>query len=123
MYEWLYGVILAICLLAVLYFVSLLVRDVPAGDPAFVMVAVLELLLVVQLLLGSIALVRTEVDVAGVLFVSYLAGVVLAPAIGAFWSLAERSRAGTLVLLLSVVTVAALEVRLDAIWGGAGAGA
>lgn len=121
MYEWLFGVILAICLLAVLYFVSLLVRDVPAGDPAFVVAGVLELLLLVQLLLGSIALARTDDDVAGVLFVSYLVGVAVAPVIGAFWSLAERTRAGTLVLLLSVVTVAALEVRLDAIWGAAGA--
>lgn len=121
MYAWLYGVILAICLVAVLYFVSLLVRNLPAGDPAFVIVGVLELLLVVQLVLGSVALARAGDDVSGVLFVSYLLGVVVAPIIGVFWSLAERTRAGTLVLLLAIATVAALEVRLDAIWGGAGA--
>ena len=41
-------------------------------------------------------------------------------ALGAFWSLAERSRAGTGVLLVAAFTVVALEVRLDAIWNGAG---
>lgn len=119
--AWLYGVILAICLVAVLYLVSLLLRDVPVGDPAFVMVGLLQVLLIVQLVVGSIALARTDADVDGVTFISYLIGVALAPVIGAFWSLAERSRAGTAVLALAVVTVAALEVRLNQIWSAAGA--
>ncbi len=41
--------------------------------------------------------------------------------IGAFWSLAERNRAGTAVLLLAILTVVGLELRLHAIWAGAGA--
>jgi hypothetical protein len=53
--------------------------------------------------------------------VSYLVGVALALPVGAFWSLAERSRAGTAVLAVAVFTVIALELRLDTIWSGAGA--
>lgn len=116
MTPWLYGVILAMCLLAAIFCVVLLVRDRPAGDPTYVVLGVLEVLLVVQLVWGSVALARTDADVSGALFVSYLVGVALAPVLGALWSLTERSRAGTVVLLLAIATVAALEVRLDAIW-------
>jgi hypothetical protein len=118
--PWLYGAVLAMCAVTCVVLAVHLVRDTPAGDPAYVVLGVLELLLVVQLAWGAVALARTDDDIEGVLFVSYLAGVVLAPVIGAFWSLAERSRAGTAVLLLAVVTVAALEVRLDAIWSAGG---
>ncbi len=52
---------------------------------------------------------------------SYLVGIALALPVGAFWSLAERSRAGTAVLAVAVFTVIGLELRLHAIWGGAGA--
>jgi hypothetical protein len=99
----------------------LLVRDEVAGDPMFLVLAVVELLLLLQLVLGSIALGSTSRDVSGVLFVSYLVGIALALPIGAFWSLAERSRAGTTVLAVAALTVVALELRLDSIWGGAGA--
>jgi hypothetical protein len=118
--PWLYGVILAMCLLAAIFCVVLLIRDRPASDPMFVVLGVLEALLVVQLVWGSVALVLTDDDVSGGLFVGYLVGVAVAPVLGAFWSLAERSRAGTAVLLLAVATVAALEVRLDAIWSAGG---
>ena len=98
-----------------------LVRDRPAEDGMYLLLAGIEVLLLVQLVLGSIRLADTTRDVSGVLFVSYLVGVVLALPIGAFWSLAERTRAGTAVLLLAILTVAALEARLHSIWAGAGA--
>ena len=85
----------------------------------FVLLGVTELVLVGQLVAGCVALGHTARDVDGTLFVSYLIGTALVLPIGAFWSLAERTRAGTAVVLLAVLTVAALEVRLDAIWAGA----
>jgi hypothetical protein len=75
----------------------------------------------VQAVIGCVALSTTSRDVSGVLFVSYLIGTLCALPIGAFWSLAERTRAGTGVLLVATFTVVALELRLDSIWGGAGA--
>ena len=98
-----------------------LVRDRPAEDGMYILLGVAELVLLVQLVVGSVALANTERDVSGVLFVSYLVGVALALPIGAFWSLAERSRAGTAVLLLATLTVIGLELRLSTIWAGAGA--
>ncbi len=94
----------------------LLVKDEVAGDVMFLVLGVVELLLLVQLVVGSVALAETSRDVSGVLFVSYLIGVALAVPIGAFWSLAERTRAGTAVLAVAVFTVVALELRLVGIW-------
>jgi hypothetical protein len=118
---WLEVLVYAAAGVALVGTLVLLVRDEVAGDPMFIVLAVVEVLLLLQLVLGSVALAQTSRDVSGTLFVSYLVGTTLALPIGAFWSLAERSRAGTTVLAVAVLTVAALELRLDAIWGGAGA--
>jgi len=115
------GAVLVLALVTLVAIGVLLVRNEPAGDPMFVLLAVVEVVLLVQLVVGVVLLSSTDRDVSGVLFVSYLVGVVLALPIGAFWSLAERSRAGTAVLGAAVFTAVALELRLWAIWGGAGA--
>jgi hypothetical protein len=117
--SWVVGTVLVLCGLTTILLVVHLIRDRAAEDSMFVLLGITELVLLAQLVGGCIALGNTERDVDGTLFVSYLVGVALALPIGAFWSLAERTRAGTAVVLLAVLTVAALEVRLDAIWAGA----
>ncbi|HWU20230.1 MAG TPA: hypothetical protein VN088_01800 [Nocardioides sp.] len=113
------GVILAICAVAAVLALVHLARDRPVEDGMFVILAVLETALLVQLVWGAIVFGTTSRDVSGVLFFSYLVGVCLAAPIGAFWSLAERTRAGTAVLLVAILTVAALQARLWSIWHGA----
>ncbi|MEJ7833714.1 MAG: hypothetical protein WKF79_12420 [Nocardioides sp.] len=121
MNDWVMGVVLGLSVVACLGLVVLLVRDRLAGDVVFGFLAVLEVVLLVQLVLGAVALAGTSREVSGVLFVSYLVGVLLALPVGVFWSLAERTRAGTAVLLAAALTVIGLELRLDVIWGGTGA--
>lgn len=113
------GLVLAVCAVAAILATVHLVRDDPAGDPMYVVLAVLEVALVVQLVWGAVAFGATSRDVSGVLFFAYLVGVCFAAPIGAFWSLAERSRGGTAVLLVAVLTIAALVARLWSIWDGA----
>ncbi len=117
--SWILGAVLVLCGITVVLLVVHLVQDRAAEDGMFVLSGVTEVVLLGQLVGGCVALGHTDRGVEGTLFVSYLVGVTLVLPIGAFWSLAERSRAGTAVVLLAVLTVAALEVRLDAIWGGA----
>jgi hypothetical protein len=119
--NWLEVLVYVIAGTAAVLAIVHLVRDRPVQDGMYLVLAVIEVMLLVQLVMGAVRLSGTDRDVSGVLFVSYLVGVVLALPIGAFWSLAERNRAGTAVLLLAVLTVVGLELRLDAIWGGAGA--
>lgn len=117
MNSWVYAAILLICGAAAVVLVVDLVRDRAAQDAHYVALAVLEVALLVQLVWGCVALAGTERDVSGVTFVSYLVSTVLAPVVGALFSLAERSRVGTTILLMAVATVAGLEVRLADIWG------
>ena len=112
------GALLALAGVACVVVGVLLARDRSAGDKTFVLLAVVEVAVLVQLVYGVVALTQTDRDVPGVLFVSYLVGNLFALPIGAFWSLAERSRSGTGVLLVATFTVIALQVRLGAIWGG-----
>lgn len=121
MTVWLYGVVLAVACAAAALLVVDLVRDRSAQDSHFISLAVLDVVLLVQLVGGAVALARTGRDVEGTVFVSYLVTVFLVPVIGAAFSLAERSRVGTTILLLAVATVAGLELRLWDIWGGRGA--
>lgn len=91
----------------------------PFSNPLFYSVAVLEILLIGMLVGGSIALGSTSRDVDGVLFVSYLVtNVVIAPA-AVLWGIAEKSRWGTGVVVVAMLTVAVLCVRLLGIWKGA----
>ena len=108
--------VVASSVVALVLVVVHLVRDETAGDPTFAALAVAEVLLLVQAVVGSVALAGTDREISGVTFVSYLWSIVLVLPIGAFWSLAERTRAGTAVLLVALLTVVALEVRLQSLW-------
>ena len=120
MSPWVYGAVLLLCGATALLLVVDLVRDRNTQDPHFAALAVIEAVLLVQLVWGCVALATTERDVAGLTFVSYLVSTVLAPVVGALFSLAERSRVGTTILLLAVATVAGLDIRLWDIWGARG---
>lgn len=78
--------------------------------------AVLEVALVAQLVVGIVRLAGTDRDVNALVFVGYLVGVLLILPAGVLWSLAERSRGATAVLVVAALTVAFLVVRLSQIW-------
>ena len=122
MTGWLVLTVLLLTAVAAAWTVVMIVRDEsPPSDRFFVVLGVLLLALVVQLVAGLVALAATDRDVESVTFVAYLLTVVLAPPFGAALALVERSRWGTASLLVALATVAAMEVRLDALWAAAGA--
>ncbi|MGA8258526.1 MAG: hypothetical protein WB767_18290 [Nocardioides sp.] len=121
MNDWVAGAVIALSLLSGAVAGLLMLRDRLPQDRTFAIFGLTEAVLLVQLVVGCVALGTTDRDVEGVLFVSYLIGNSLALPIGVFWSLAERTRYGTGVLVVAALTVAALQVRLDTIWSGVGA--
>ena len=122
MTGWLVVTVLLLTAVAAAWTVVMIVRDEsPPSDRFFVVLGVLLLALVVQLVAGLVALAATDRDVEGVTFVAYLLTVVLALPFGAALALVARSRWGTASLLVALATVAAMEVRLDALWAAAGA--
>jgi hypothetical protein len=77
---------------------------------------VVELLAVVQVVGSTIALIRTDRDVDVLTFVGYLFAILVVLPLAFFWSLAERSRGATAVLLVAALTVAYLVLRLVQVW-------
>ncbi|MEH3077036.1 MAG: hypothetical protein PGN11_10220 [Quadrisphaera sp.] len=92
------------------------VRGRRLDDRLLIAVAVLEAALLVQAVVGFVALALTDRSVDGVVFGSYLVTTVLVPPVGAFWALGEKSRWGTGVLLVAALTTAILVVRLEQVW-------
>ncbi len=95
-----------------------MLRDAPFSNPLFYVMGVLELVLIVLFVAGCVALGRTERDVDGVLFVSYLLTVVLIPPAAVVWGIAEKSRWGTGVVVVAMLTVSVLIIRVLGIWQG-----
>lgn len=93
-------------------------RRLDLGNPLFYAVSVLEIALIGLLIGSSIALAQTSRDVDGVLFISYLVTLVVIPPAAVLWGIAEKSRWGTGVVVIAMITVAALSVRLLGIWKG-----
>ena len=91
-------------------------RSAQFSNPLFYAMAVLELALLALLVGGIVALVRTTRDVDAVLFVSYLVTLVLIPPAAVLWGVAEKSRWGTGVVAIAMLTVAVLCVRVLQIW-------
>jgi hypothetical protein len=83
-------------------------------SPDRVLVALLALLeagLVVQAVVGIAQLIGGSGD-PGVTYVGYLLAVLVILPLGLLWSLGERSRGATSVLIVALLTVAFLVLRL-----------
>lgn len=121
MNVWVQGVLYGLVALAAAMVLADLVRDQQPGDALAGVLAALELGLVVQAVWGSVQLAGADRDVAALAFLSYLYGVLPVLPVGLLWALAERTRAGTAVLAVAVLTVAAMVARIQTIWAGPGA--
>ncbi|TNC22847.1 hypothetical protein [Amycolatopsis alkalitolerans] len=83
--------------------------------------ALVEVLLVAQLVIGVVLLIAGGRPGNLVTFLAYLiSSLVIIPA-GAGWALAERSRSSTVILGVACVAIPVMELRLHEIWGGASA--
>jgi hypothetical protein len=99
-----------------LWLVILIVRGVQPNDWLYGALALLEVGLVAQLVVG---LVRLSGDHAGVnvaAYVGYLIGSLVLLPVAFLWSVGERTRAGTGVLLVAVVVIPVLFLRLNDLW-------
>ncbi len=116
------ALVLVLTGVAVVATVVMIVRDVsPPGDPYFLLLGALVLALLAQVVVGIMALVATDADVDAPTFVAYLFTALLVVPVGAALALVERSRWGSVVLLVALLTVAAMQLRLDSLWSVAGA--
>ena len=107
----------AVALVIAVWLVVLIVLDRPPGDLLYGALGVLEVGLVVQLVIGLVMVFGDHGGVNVAAYVGYLVGsIVILPA-AFLWSVGERTRAGTGVLLVAVVVVPVLFARLHQLWG------
>lgn len=110
---------LCVVALAVAVYAGVLTaRNRAFSNGLFYAVAALEMLLVAQLIGGCIALAQTSRDIEGATFVAYLITVVIVPVFAVLWGVSDKSRWGTGVVVIGMVTVAALGLRLVDLWSG-----
>lgn len=109
-------VLAALCGLTALLVIVLIIRDRLAGRVVLALLALIELGLVVQLVLGLVKVFGGHEGVSVATYVGYLVGSLVILPLAAGWSWAERSRSGTAVLLVGLVVVPFLFVRLHDIW-------
>jgi hypothetical protein len=109
-------VLTALAVVLALWLVVLIALGRDPGDVLYGAIALLELGIIAQLVIG---LVRLGGDHAGVnvaAYVGYLVGSILILPVGFAWSVGERSRSGTAVLLVAVVVIPVLFLRLHQLW-------
>ncbi len=110
-----------VVVLAVLTAVFALVDVARDRDPGWLTagaLAVLDVALLVQAVVGLVKLGQTDRQVSGFPFSAYLIGAVLIPPIAFVWAATERSRWGTAVIVVGALAAIAVESRLDQIWTG-----
>ncbi|GAA3751435.1 hypothetical protein [Salinactinospora qingdaonensis] len=95
------------------------VRDRSMGVGHLVAMALLELLLIGQVVVSTVLMVGGERPEETITFIAYLATVVLIPPACALWGLLERSRWGPAVIAFACLILPVMMVRLDQIWNPA----
>jgi hypothetical protein len=110
-------VLAAICAVVAVWLVVLIVLDHLPNDYLYAALALLEVGLVAQLVIGLVMVSGDHGGVNVAAYVGYLVGALVILPVGFLWSLGERTRAGTGVLLVAVVVVPVLFLRLHDLWG------
>lgn len=80
--------------------------------------AVLELGLLVQAVVGVVSMLGLDRDIQRWSFVGYLLGPVVIIPVAVLWSAAERTRWSAGVLVVACLSVPVMVVRLGQIWAG-----
>ena len=107
----------AVALVIAVWLVVLIVLDRRPGDLLYGALGVLEVGLVVQLVIGIVMVLGDHGGVNVAAYVGYLIGAVVILPAAFVWSVGERTRAGSGVLLVAVIVVPVLFARLHQLWG------
>jgi hypothetical protein len=110
-------VLSAVCLVVAIWLVVLIVRNRQPDDYLYAALGLLEVGLVAQLVIGLVMIVGDHGGVNVAAYVGYLVGALVILPVAFVWSVGERTRSGTGVLLVAVVVVPVLFLRLHQLWG------
>jgi len=109
-------VLAAISAVIALWLVVLIVRDVEPNDYLYAALGLLEVGMIALLVVGLVQVAGDHGEVNVAAYVGYLVGSVVLLPVAFLWSIGERTRAGTGVLLVAVLVVPVLFLRLHQLW-------
>ncbi|WP_022893559.1 hypothetical protein [Agromyces subbeticus] len=117
MIEWFTWVQFAVAVLAGLVAIGLGLAGRVPSDLTIGALALVELLLVAQLVIAIAAPAFGNVPTGSPLeFYTYLVGALLLPPAAAFWALLERNRWATVILGVAALAVGVMVYRMLQIW-------
>ncbi len=117
MIEWYAVLEVAVAAAAGVLCVVLGLFGVKPGDLSMGAAALVELLLVAQLVVAIVAPAVGNNPTGSILeFYIYLAAALIIPLLGGFWALVERDRWSTVVLGVACLAIAVMVVRMNIIW-------
>jgi hypothetical protein len=109
-------VLAAICVVVAVWLVVLIALDRLPGDLLYGVLGLIEIGLVGQLVIGLVRVFGDHGDLNVAAYIGYLVGSLVVLPVAFMWSVGERTRSGTAVLLVGVIAVAFLFLRLQQLW-------
>ncbi|GGF02335.1 hypothetical protein [Mycetocola zhadangensis] len=117
MIEWFTWLQVAVAVVAGLLCVTLGFLGKKPSDLTLGSLALVEVLLVVQLVIAIVAPFTGNTAVGSVLeFYTYLVSAILLPVAAAFWALVDRSKWSTVILGVVGLAIAVMVYRMQQIW-------
>lgn len=102
--------------LASVYSVYLMLRNRPVDNPLFFITVALEIVLLVIVVAGIVALVNSDQAGGEAVFISYLATMIILLPVAFLWGIAEKSRWGTGAFLVVLISTYVLVYRVVELW-------
>ena len=110
--------VVVVCLVPALWALVQVFRDRGIDLALLIGAAAVEIVVLVQLVVGIFSMVGSDRDMARVVFVCYLVGAALIPPAGVAWGVGEKNRYGSAVLLGVFLIIPVMVLRLNQIWAG-----
>ncbi|GAB3273246.1 hypothetical protein [Kineosporia babensis] len=114
------GAVIAVGLVSSIWSVVLFARARRASNVMLLVLLGLELLLLIQLVIGIVRVAGGERPEETATFLSYAASLLLLLPAGVFWSAADKSRTSVLVIFIACFAVVVMTARMFQIWSTVG---
>ena len=114
------AILIGACLLGAAWTVVLAARNRRVGNGLLIELAVVEVLVVIQLLVAVIEVAAGDRPNSTLTFLAYAVGALFIVPAGVFWSQAEKSRSSTLVITIATLAVPVMTARMLQMWSTVG---
>jgi hypothetical protein len=120
MIVWLSYTVIGIAVVAAIWGAVSAIRGRPPGNALFYWTFLSELAVIIQSVVGFVAIARGEGPDETATSIGYLIGILVLMPAAIWWGLSDRSRFSSLVITLAGAAIAVMSLRLLDLWGAFG---